>query len=73
MVVQGPPFAELQADVTQGQTVPIGFKAPPIALAEVVQTADENDYRQRRETIYVFQPEVLEQATLGLAHNGRPR
>jgi hypothetical protein len=74
VVFQGPSFAELQADVAPGLTEPGSFKAPPIPLTEVMPTGVENEFfRQRRETIYVFRPEGREPAALGLAHNGPPR
>lgn len=56
VVFQGPRFAELQADVSQGDTAN-SFKAPAVTLAEVIPPGDENIYKQRRETIYVFRPE----------------
>jgi hypothetical protein len=53
---QGPPFAELEADVSQGQAAPDPFRAPSVPLTEVIPAGDGNAFRQRRETIYVLRP-----------------
>jgi hypothetical protein len=56
VVFQGPPFAQLKADISQGETAPDGFKAPPVPLTEAIPAGDDAIYKQRQETIYVVRP-----------------